>query len=251
MNDLVCIIHDQNDYDSCITFNIDDDLIKNIKEYLFKKYGKTAKSNNNLIGLIFALTLKEYTKGFHIAKYNLIVPTYYNWIDGCLYIDVSRETNLTKITPFKYIKNNCKLKNVKKYESLLVKIFTDVNILINSDIFYVDDTDNKVNNIYHMFYHYLENIVDQYTTASIGNIDFQKEGVIAQKDKINELIKTDINDFISSTKLNLKKTIVRIDRGENIDSTKFTYGSDPESYYYFDETGGLCRLNNLGYNLFE
>jgi len=253
MSDLICVLHDGEKYNNCVVFDITPELTKNITTYLKKTYGVTAKINSTyFISFVIALTLKEYTENVHIAKYHLIAPCHYNWIEGSLYTDVSRETNLNKITPFKYIKKGFKTKDMQKYDSLTIKIFTNVDTSDKKDFYIEDPDDGEVNNnspnynIYHKFYHYLDNVLDQY--KSIENIDLERGGIVGERHDMKNIIKQTINEFIKSSNINLKNTVVVIDVGENINSIKFTYGCGTPSYYFFDHNKNLY---SEGYNYFK
>lgn len=251
MSDLVCVIHNPNnrDNDKLAVFEINDLLNKTLVDYFTQTYGKTAKVCNDLIGFVIGLTLKEYTNNLFVLRFHLILPTYYNFIEGKLYLDVSREES-TRMTPFKYIKNGLKIKNMKKNDSILVKVFTNIDFsLINNDVFIVeDDTYKNISSIYHKHFHFLDNVLEQY--LSMENLFLTRKVVIGEREKINELIKNDIYNFIKTSNLDLKKTVVRIDKGENINSTSFTYGSEPENYYFFNENGEMYHKKSQTINLF-
>ena len=252
MEDLICILHDNQYHNNCVIFDINDQLTKNITEYLKKTYNKTAKINSTyFISFLIALTLKEYAKEFYIAKSHLIAPCHYNWIENSLCTDVSREMDLIKLTPFKYIKNGFKIKNIEDYDSVMVKIFTDVDT--DKEDFYIDDSDDNndihiVNKIYQNYYHYIDNVLDQY--KSINNIELVRGGVIAERSDMKNIIKHTIYEFIKSLTLNLKKTVVRIEVGKNINSINFAYGDNP-TFYFFDSNGKLYSKEHDYYKLNE
>ena len=248
MEDLICILYDPLCYKKHITFEINSELKKNIIEYLTKTYGKTAKINNDkfinfTIALISNKRLDEHTE-----RYMCIAPCYYNWIENNLFMDASREYNLNKLSPFRYIDKGCKVKNIKKYDSLLVKIFTDVDDdILNDEDTYIDDPDevgiSDTYSIHRQYYFFLDNVIDQY--ISIDNVEFSQKGIICDREFSKNIIKNTIYEFIKTqSNINLKKTIVRIDKGESINSMKFNYCNDDVSYYFFDNTGKLYNKQN-------
>ncbi len=93
----------------------------------------------------------------------------------------------------------------------------------------------------------MDNVLDQY--ISIDNVESDKDCTIVERNKINEIIKNNIYDFVYNyDNLDLDKKVVQIDKGENINSVKFVCGTDSPSFYFFDSN---CLLYPNGYVSFK